>query len=430
MHARPTLFVAALLAMITPATPLLADQTVPAATPAVRQAAAHENAFAFDLLRTVDRSANTGNIFLSPVSIDQAVSMLAAGSAGQTRAEIDATLHAGNAAPNSLSQAAALRNRLLAQSSGANPSVEITIANALWANRGITLRPAYVGACRSELGAKASTLDFSQPAAADTINQWVANQTKGKINSIIDRDALASASAVLTDAVYFHGSWDTPFNASLTKPAPFLTAAGVVKTVPMMTRNDSFMAAQTDVLQAVALPYGHSGMSMVVVLPRTGHSVDALARSLTPATWNHLMSSLQETPAFLFLPRFHLDYSTELRDSLIALGTRRVFSPTADLSPMSGTPLFISSVIHKDNIGRGREGNGGCGGDSHIRRHCIRSGAWAAADHDSRGSSIPLRYPRRFHRRAVISRLRAQSSIYQIRVALRASGSASESLLP
>ena len=344
------LIAAAFFAALAFATPSLADQAIPVALPAAQPAAALENAFAFDLLRTVNRSASTGNSFLSPLSIDQAISMLAAGAGGETLAEIDNTLHAGATAPDALAQAAALRSRLLAQSGVANSSVEINIANALWANRGVALRPAYTSACQRQLGARASTLDFSQPAAAKTINQWVATRTRGKINSIVQPSVLANASAVLTDAVYFHGRWSDPFDVSDTKNALFHTASGAAETLPMMTQTDFFPAAQTDAFQAVALPYGKSGMSMVIVLPRAGHSLDALARALTPASWNQLMSSLHGTNVQLFLPRFHIDYSIELASSLSALGMRQVFTAGANLSPMSSTPLYVSSVIHKTTL--------------------------------------------------------------------------------
>ncbi len=329
------LIAAAFFAALVSTTPSLADQAIPAAPPAAQLAAAHENAFAFDLLRTVNRSASTGNSFLSPLSIDQAVSMLAAGAGGDTLAEIDNTLHAGTTAPGALAQAAALRSRLLAQGVAANSSVEINVANALWTRRGVALRPTYVGECLRQLGARASTLDFSQPAAARTINQWVATQTRGKTNSIVQPSELANASAVLTDAVYFHGRWSRPFDVSDTKNASFHMASGAAETLPMMTQTDFFPAAQTEAYQAVALPYGKSGTSMVVVLPRAGHSLDALAGSLTPASWNRLMSSLQGTNVQLFLPRFHIDYSdgTGEQPERVDLGMRRVFGPEgADLS--------------------------------------------------------------------------------------------------
>ncbi len=350
MHARRLIAAAAFLAALIPSAPLLPDQSAPVATPTVRQAAAHENAFAFNLLHAVEGNASTGNVFLSPLSIDQAVSMLAAGAGGQTLAEIDNTLQTGNSKPDALGQAAAMRYWLLAHSGAAGSSVDITVANALWSNRGITLRPEYVAACRRQLDARASTLDFGQPSAAKTINQWVGTQTRGKIDSIVQQSDLAGASAVLTDAVYFHGRWDSPFEASDTTSAPFHTASGAAKTLPMMTQTQFFPAAQTDAFQAIALPYGHSGISMVVVLPRAGRSLDALARSMTPAQWDGLTSSLHGTNVQLFLPRFHLDYSTGLAKSLSTLGMRRVFSPAADLSPMSSTPLYVSSVIHKTTL--------------------------------------------------------------------------------
>ena len=358
------LIASAFLAVFLFSAPGCTDQMAPAdphdpVTPAVpvgpsllaaRQVAAHENAFGFDLLRTLDRDSGAENTFVSPLSIDQAVSMLAAGAGGQTLTEIDRTLHAGNAAPDALSQAAALRDDLLAQIGGTNSSAEMTIANALWANHGITLRPAYVDACLHQLGARTSTLDFRDSAASRTINQWVATQTRGKIKEIVQQSELKNESAVLTDAVYFHGHWSSPFDLSDTESAKFHSASGATVTLPMMTQTEFFPAVQTKAFQAVALPYERSGLSMVVVLPRAGNSLDVLARSLTPATWHSITSSLHGQPVQLFLPRFHIDYSTDLVRCLNSLGMRRVFGGGVDLSPMSSKPLYVNDVIHKTTL--------------------------------------------------------------------------------
>jgi len=57
--------------------------------------------------------------------------------------------------------------------------------------------------------------------AAARINNWVKDETRGRIPNLIAPDSLNGDTAlVVTNAVYFLGDWTTPFNASNTRDEP------------------------------------------------------------------------------------------------------------------------------------------------------------------------------------------------------------------
>uniref|UniRef100_A0ACD5GTM5 Serpin family protein n=1 Tax=Desertifilum tharense IPPAS B-1220 TaxID=1781255 RepID=A0ACD5GTM5_9CYAN len=117
----------------------------------------------------------------------------------------------------------------------ADPQVQLQIANSLWARQGITFNPQFLQNNRQFYRAQVTDLDFQDPAATQTINNWVKENTNGKINQIVDRlrpdDVL-----FLINAIYFKGNWTAQFDKSQTTNQPFYVNNTQTKTVPLMSQ--------------------------------------------------------------------------------------------------------------------------------------------------------------------------------------------------
>jgi len=120
----------------------------------------------------------------------------------------------------------------------------------------------------------------------------------------------------------------------------------------MFQRGD-YQYLETDDFQAASLPYGEGRFSMYLLLPKDGKTVADLVDSLTGEAWEGYMSQFQETPGSVFLPKFKLEYETELNDALKALGMAVAFDEfLADFSKMVPPPdrVLINQVKHKTFI--------------------------------------------------------------------------------
>ena len=242
----PALFAPALAQIATDAATQPADS-------AVHKVAQADTDFGLRLLKRLAPEQGHANVFFSPFSVSQALSLALNGAGGATRQGIAGTLGLGAMPTASVNQG---NERLLPSLENADPQVELTVANALWLQTGESFRPEFQQASHHSYGAEATTLNLRGPEGAPTINGWVSKQTRGKIPQIVTRSALRGATAVLTNAVYFHGQWATPFNKAATQPAPFTLASGAQKTVPLMTRTGRLSYLKGDGFQAVRLPYG------------------------------------------------------------------------------------------------------------------------------------------------------------------------------
>jgi serine protease inhibitor len=176
-----------------------------------KTAATAINAFGFKLLAGVVAGQQHENVFLSPLSVFTALTMTENGAVGQTRAAMRHALSVPAAmSEDTLHEAASALLKELRSQKG----IDLSIANALWSDMKLPLAPSFVQRCQHLYDADATTLDFNKPAAVDTINGWVKEKTRGKISSIVTPELVRASQAILTNAVYFRGTWLYQFSKS------------------------------------------------------------------------------------------------------------------------------------------------------------------------------------------------------------------------
>ena len=159
-------------------------------------------------------------------------------------------------------------------------------------------------------------LDFSQPSAADTINEWASTETHGKIDKIVNYPMDPALVMLLANAVYFHGNWQNAFDSDYTTPGPFYLSGGGQETVPMMQETTNFDYYATDNFQAVRLPYQGSNVAMYVFLPSPTVSLQDMLRTMSGQWWEQMvnvpiLSSSTREPVHAS-QRFSGNYSTSI----------------------------------------------------------------------------------------------------------------------
>jgi serpin B len=223
------------------------------------------------------------------------------------------------------------------------------IANSIWYRQTLDVLQAFVDVNRINFDALVSSLNFDDPGAADTINAWVNEKTRGKISGIVDKPIDPALVMFLINAVYFKGDWTYRFDVAKTAPDTFHAPSGD-RTVSMMSlHGDKLPYMETSDFQAIDLPYGSGAFSLAILVPAAGHTVEELASTLTPENWATWSGSFTVREGDVFLPRFTLEYKTSLKAALVALGMGVAFDSTlADFTRIrTAGELFISDVKHK-----------------------------------------------------------------------------------
>jgi len=239
-----------------------------------------------------------------------------------------------------------------------DPKVLMSIANSIWYKQTFNVEQDFIDVNQDYFYAEVSPLDFTNPDAVTTINNWVADKTKNKITEILDQIP-AEAVMYLINAIYFKGIWKYEFDESETEEKPFYLSDGTTKDVPMMAQEGSFNYFSNDILQAVEMPYGAGNYSMIILLPQSNKTPDDIIDQLSNENWNRWLSEFYEAEKVqIHLPKFKFEYEDSLNNELINMGMEIAFSPyDADFSKINPLEqLYISRVIHKSFIEVNEEG--------------------------------------------------------------------------
>jgi len=311
------------------------------------------SAFAFDLYQAL--KGGEGNLFYSPYSISLALAMTYAGARNETAAQMADTLHfllgQDKLHPAFKWLAAELASRGEGASGKDEKGFRLNIVNAIWGQTGYEFLINFLDILAENYGAGLRTLDFiTEPEESRvTINDWVSNQTEGRIEDLIPQGAIDELTRlVLTNAIYFNAAWKYPFNGNITADGPFYLLHGGQATVPMMHQGESLGYAKGKGYQAVELLYDGGELSMVILLPGSGDFA-AFEEALEAQKVNDILDGLQSKWVDLTIPKFEFDSDFSLEDTLTGMGMIDAFSvDDADFSGMTGNrDLLISDVVHK-----------------------------------------------------------------------------------
>ena len=321
-----------------------------------------DTGFAIRLYDALAAARAGQDMFLSPLSIQIALAMVAVGARGETRHALAELIGAPPEVEEQNRRFAAWMHTIQTDTAG---HVALVMANALWGQQGVRFDAGYRQAIADCYGGSLSEVNFQSAAgqAVDTINAWAASQTNGKIPALVARTLVGpDTRLILTNAIYFKGTWQRQFDPSDTMDEDWYGPRGVRK-VPMMQQRGGFHYCEAADYQALELPYRGEELTMLIVLPRQTDGLTALEKTGAAAsTYRQATKALRHAPTVIAsLPRFTMATDFLLKPILSGLGAERVFSAGADFSGLSDAPLQLAEVVHKAFIEVNEEGTEAAG---------------------------------------------------------------------
>ena len=313
------------------------------------------NQFAFDLYAKY--KSNDGNIFFSPYSISSALAMTYEGARGQTAQEMAAVFHFPQDSSEMRPAFAQEYNNINAP----GKPYKLSTANALWAQQDYMFLDSYFTTIGNYYGGKVTNLDFAGDTEKSrvTINKWVEAQTNDKIKDLIPPGEIGTMTRlVLTNAIYFKGTWVWQFDKKDTHEADFRVSPEKTVKAQMMAitgEKARFNYGETKTMQILELPYSGNELSMIVLLPKN-ENLDTLS-TLRLEDLRVAKGQMLETNVKVYLPKFKFETKYFMADDLAEMGMPTAFSGSADFSGMTGAQdLYISQVIHQAFVDVNEEG--------------------------------------------------------------------------
>jgi serpin B len=338
------------------------------------------NWFALDLYSRLaaDPAYSGSNLFFSPFSISSALAITYEGARGATADEIRLVFHFP---ADDMARRQGF-SEINADINNRSTSYTLRTANALWAEKTCPFLPGYISTAQRYYSANTTNLDFiSHPEdSRKTINRWVENKTENNIRDLIPAGVIdPSTRLVITNAIYFKGTWVKQFDRNKTSEENFRIAPDTTVRVRMMQRTDEnavYRYAETGDIQVLEMPYAHGTgkeLSMLVILPK-GNNLTAAENALDPKILSDIKNSSSSRQVKVYFPKFKLETGYSLPGTLRAMGMRAAFTAAADFSGMDGTKsLFISDVIHKAFVDVNEEGTEAAGATAVVmKRMAVR----------------------------------------------------------
>ncbi|MAH43302.1 proteinase IV [archaeon] len=300
-----------------------------------------------------------GNIFFSPYSITSAFAMTYEGARGTTAEEIKQVFYFPDEEIVLRSSYARLFNLI----NKPDKSYQLSTANALWAQEDYPFLEEYLSIIENYYGGETTNLDIEGDieGSRQTINKWVEDQTYNKIKDLIPKGILKPTTRlVLTNAIYFKGTWLNQFDPKNTREMNFYVSDTETVTANMMylvPKENKFNYAETDNLQLLELPYEGEEISMMVILPKTGKMplVESNFTSDNLELWKNSMTDQKVT---IYLPKFKFKTNYFMVPTFKDMGMVSAFrAPPADFSGLDGTKtLKIQEIIHQAFVEVNEEG--------------------------------------------------------------------------
>ncbi len=284
------------------------------------------------------------NVIISPYSLQSALYMTMQGSDGTTLEEFRTALNTGDFYTNGLGtyyEQLAVKLRPNGDNTNFKSQNKVFYFPTLF-----TPDEDYKHAIESYYNGSFAKEDFSDPATVDVINDWVNAATEGRINKVLD--VIQPNEAIfLINALIFTADWGLGFEPNGTYDRAFTKADGSVIDVPTMSSDDNRPFVVSDEYSAVDIPVKDGDYAVTFILPSETSNISDFVNAFDTDRYKAIYDNLQTDRVQVYLPKFELATSKNMKDILIERGMTTAFE-AADLRKMgqfAGSP-YLTRVLH------------------------------------------------------------------------------------
>ncbi len=287
------------------------------------------------------------NSVISPLSAAICLALMANGSDGNTRAQIESALGM------TVDQ---LNRCLYGFTAGLDAeNVKLNLANSIWIDQSVAsdIKSSFLQANADWYDAQVYNTPMDASTVRD-INSWCSKNTDGLIKEIL-KEIPENTCMYLINALLFDAKWESPYERADVNDGKFTSYKGSVSNVTMLHSEEIYMSYGG--AQAFARRYAGGHYAFVGILPDQKTDIYDYIASLDGDTWRALWDSQTGEKASVTMPEFKCSSDTDLRALMASLGVTDMFEPTADFSGMSDTrELYCSAFRQKAIIEVDRNG--------------------------------------------------------------------------
>lgn len=316
------------------------------------------NDFAFEIYKATKNDSD--NIFISPFSLNLALSIANEGALGSTKVEIDRLLSIEIADGKAdlfkefISRTINLQDsayyECIKETEDKSGGNALLIANSIWINSKSTIEKPYIKTIKDSYFSE--VFDFENEKIADAnqkLSNWVSERTRNKIyvNNVLNPAIKLS----IINAIYFKGEWDIDFKKKKTKEMIFHSLDGNRVKLDFMNNRTYYSYYEDANIQCVNLPYQCNQLSMFVILPKERLGINNFETNFSLEYFREIRKQSTNNEVRLSLPKFKIESEIRPTNVISNLGFSTMFSSSADFTNISKVDsLTIGEIIHKTFI--------------------------------------------------------------------------------
>ncbi len=311
------------------------------------------NAFAIDLY--IQLKETDQNLFISPLSIFTALTMIFMGAKNETEEQLKNRLHITLNKTKVPIKIRELVDKLLKIK-----NIEVTIANSIWADNNYEILESFLYLMEENYNGAFYKENFENiENTCNKINIWVKKNTYNKIKTIISPQKFdPTIKLILLNVIYFKGIWDISFNKNLTQETNFYLQNREIAPVLLMHQINVFPYFENKDLQILELPYKGNQRygkierySMFIFLPTDKYRLKNLEKKISVDFLFTHLEQLYKQEVDIYIPKFKMETKYELKKDLKKLGLTLPFTTVADFSGIIDISknlfLNIGEILHK-----------------------------------------------------------------------------------
>ena len=291
------------------------------------------NSFQSSFFKEMNKKFIKKNLIISPLSAYQILSLTSNGAMGNTLQEMLLTLSSNNIKD--------LNKNNLNILNTVKKFSTLEVANAIMT----VFNP------KKEFKNIANTYDATIETLQNVnqVNNWCKRKTHGKISKILNNIPPKTV-MILLNAIYFKGLWKNQFDPQNTRKSNFYNHGKINNAVEvdMMKIKEDFNYYEDETVQIIEIPFKKDSSSALIFLPRK-IDINRFLSDLDDKKISKYIKQMFSTKVDLSLPRFEIEFSSELNNALQNLGMKDAFKESkADFSGMrKEKDIYINNVIQK-----------------------------------------------------------------------------------
>ena len=304
------------------------------------------------------RDNESDNVFLSPLSVYTALSVLDNGAAGDTQSELNALL--GGIYPDGKSSGNAVETDTLNKyfkeymSGLGGDSTKFNMANSVWVMKRDDIKINDVFKNNVSEFYSADIFNENADKAVGSINKWVRAKTDKMIDGILNNgDITPDTVAVLLNAVAFDGQWEKEYDENSVLDDVFHNYDGSASSTDFMYSTEKYYFSD-DNAKGFIKDYKSDNdkkYSFIAVLPNEDVGIDKyITEYFDEDTICDYAENAISVDVHTSLPKFSFDTYYRLNETLSNMGMNTAFDAgTADFTNLaeSDSKIFVGKVIHK-----------------------------------------------------------------------------------